>query len=549
MIGMTVCSGIGVAELAAPWIDWRYQSEIDPAACRVLAHRFPDAVNLGDMTKFKEWPDAVGLVDVLAGGTPCQDFSIAGARAGLDGGRGQLSLVFGEMAARFRPRWTVWENVDGVLSNNGGRDFAEILGMLCGRKVHVPRGGWRNSGIVPGIPEAYGLTWVVRDAQHVRTLRHPRAVPQRRKRVFVVGCLGGWRRAAQVLLIAESLRGNPPPRRQAGEIASGTLAARTRGGGGLGTDFDLSGGLVANSGDVGYCLTASAQQSLDAETETLIAQPFTPAVTSNPYGDHESREGLLVAHTLRGDGFDASEDGTGRGTPLVPVVAGTMKSCAQSGGFSNSADHAAADYMVPNAFGAQNSAAQGGGVSEGYSPTLDKSKVVGVCTPIAFTSKDHGADAMQDCSPTLRAGGHTASHANAEVPPAVVWPINTQIATRHEALGRGTGFGIGDPGDPAFTLQAGHHHAIATQWAVRRLMPVECERLMGLPDGFTDIPGAKPMADGSRYKLLGNAWALNAGESVFEGIRRVDRLPHPDQTSQALSDRAGTQAAQESDGL
>ena len=113
MIGMTVCSGIGSPEVAAPWIDWRYQSEIEPFPSAVLAQRFPHAINLGDMTKFKEWQDHA--IDVLCGGTPCQSFSIAGLRKGLDDPRGNLMLTYLAIADRYRPRWLVWENVPGVL--------------------------------------------------------------------------------------------------------------------------------------------------------------------------------------------------------------------------------------------------------------------------------------------------------------------------------------------------------------------------------------------------------------------------------------------------
>lgn len=210
----------------------------------------------------------------------CQSFSVAGLRKGLADPRGNLMLTFGATAGRYRPRWLVWENVPGVLSSNGGRDFGAFLGMLG--------------------ELGYGFAYRVLDAQHVRTRRFPFAVPQRRRRVFVVGYLGDWRRAAAVLFDRESLSGHPAPRREAGQIAP-TIPARSLGGGGLGTDFDCDGGLIcANSGDVGYCLTASAQNSLDAETETETL--------------------IAVAHALRGEGFDASEDGTGRGTPLVPVA-------------------------------------------------------------------------------------------------------------------------------------------------------------------------------------------------------------------------------------
>ena len=277
---LSVCSGIEAASQALHrhGFECAAVSEIEPHPCAVLAHRFgasrpwnmPDPAaatnekdrkaraaaikamqgipsgnqipNFGDMSRFQEWPDAD--YDALFGGTPCQSFSVAGLRAGLDDPRGNLMLTFGAIAARFRPRWITWENVPGVLSSNDGRDFASLLGLLSGRSITPPAEGWQNSGIVPGIADAYGLAWGVLDAQHVRTSRFRRAVPQRRRRVFVVGYSGDWRRAAAVLLDAESLRRDPPPSRSAGERVAPTISARPTGGGGLGTDFDLDGGVI-----------------------------------------------------------------------------------------------------------------------------------------------------------------------------------------------------------------------------------------------------------------------------------------------------------------
>ena len=199
----TVCSGIEAASAAWEPHGWEpvFFSEIEPFPCAVLAHHYPNVPNYGDMTQFEEWPDAD--VDVLAGGTPCQSFSVAGLRAGLADPRGNLMLTYLAIARRYRPRWVVWENVPGVLSSNGGRDFGAFLRGLgeCG----------------------YGFAYRVLDAQFCRTRRFPRAVPQRRRRVFVVGYLGDWRPAAAVLFDAESLRGNPAPRREAGERPSAAV--------------------------------------------------------------------------------------------------------------------------------------------------------------------------------------------------------------------------------------------------------------------------------------------------------------------------------------
>lgn len=127
---LSVCSGIEAASVAWTPLGWSPSafSEIEPFPCAVLAHHYTNVPNWGDMTKFNDWPDAT--VDLLCGGTPCQSFSVAGLRKGLDDPRGSLMLTFGAIAAKYRPRWLVWENVPGVLSSNGGRDFGSFLGML-----------------------------------------------------------------------------------------------------------------------------------------------------------------------------------------------------------------------------------------------------------------------------------------------------------------------------------------------------------------------------------------------------------------------------------
>ena len=295
MIFGSVCSGIEAASCAWHPLGWRaaFVSDIEKFPSAGLAHHYPDVPNYGDMTKFKEWPDHA--IDLLVGGTPCQSFSVAGLRKGLADPRGNLMLTYLAIADRYRPRWLVWENVPGVLSSNGGRDFGTFLGALG--------------------QLGYGFAYRVLDAQYF-------GVPQRRRRVFVVGYLGDWRRAAAVLFERHSLSGHPAPRREAGEgIAAPTAPSLTASGRGVertgesrGQDFAIAMTLNAKGG-------TGCQ---DAESETFIT------------------------HSLRADGFDASEDGTGRGTPLVPV---------------------------------------------------------------AFFCKDHGADAG-DIAPTLRSMGHDGSHAN-----------------------------------------------------------------------------------------------------------------------------------------
>ena len=395
----TVCSGIEAASAAWEPHGWEpvFFSEIEPFPCAVLAHHYPNVPNYGDMTQFEEWPDAD--VDVLAGGTPCQSFSVAGLRAGLADPRGNLMLTYLAIARRYRPRWVVWENVPGVLSSNGGRDFGAFLRGLgeCG----------------------YGFAYRVLDAQFCRTRRFPRAVPQRRRRVFVVGYLGDWRPAAAVLFDAESLRGNPAPRREAGQ----------------GTPQAVGGGPDRG----GIAGTVSSKWAKGS---------------GGPAGDECYN---MVAHALRGEGFDASEDGTGRGTPLVPI---------------------------------------------------------------AFSAKDYGSDAMDNFSPTLRAGGHSGSHANAGVMPAVAFAQNQRGELRTSRIASQLTTGGGKPGEG--------YPAVMTPSAVRRLTPLEAERLMGFPDDFTRIPyrnkPADKCPDGPRYKALGNSWAVNCADWLAERIRHFEAI-------------------------
>jgi DNA (cytosine-5)-methyltransferase 1 len=241
---LSVCSGIEAASVAWNPLGWKAVafSEIEPFPCAVLAHHYPDTPNWGDMTKYQEWPDAT--VDLLCGGTPCQSFSNAGLRAGLDDPRGQLMLTFGAIAAKYRPRWLVWENVPGVLSSSGGRDFGSFLGMLG--------------------QLGYGFAYRVLDAQYVRVDGYGRAVPQRRNRVFVVGCLGDWRRAAAVLLERESLRGDLAPRREAGARVAATL---TRG-----ADSSGKGGYAGRRQEDDYNIVAGALSSSQGGADDNSAQ-------------------------------------------------------------------------------------------------------------------------------------------------------------------------------------------------------------------------------------------------------------------------------------
>jgi DNA (cytosine-5)-methyltransferase 1 len=177
---LSVCSGIEAATVAWHQMGWKPIgfSEIEKFPAQVLAHHYPQVTNFGDMTKYKDWNlnDTVGL---LVGGTPCQSFSVAGLRKGLEDPRGNLALTYLGILDHFRPKWCIWENVPGVLSSGGGRDFGSFLGALG--------------------ELGYGFAYRVLDAQNF-------GVAQRRRRVFVVGHLGNWMPAAEILFERESLQ-------------------------------------------------------------------------------------------------------------------------------------------------------------------------------------------------------------------------------------------------------------------------------------------------------------------------------------------------------
>ena len=402
----SVCSGIEAATVAWHPLGWHpaFFAEIDAFPCALLAHHYPDVPNLGDMRRFQEWPDAA--LDVLVGGTPCQSFSIAGLRKGLADPRGGLALTFLEIAARYRPRWILWENVPGVLSQDGGRAFGSFLG---------------------GLEElGYGWAYRVLDAQYFE-------LAQRRARVFVVGSARGWASAAAVLFEPASLSGHPAPSRAARKDIARPIGAGAPGGSGYRNDADTADNLIARH------VSTRGGQRYDSESDTL------------------------VAHTLRAEGFDASEDGTGRGTPLIaqPLTAGSNPN-------SNAAGRRREDDINLIAFHARQDPDSGS-----VTHPLDTD---GTSIAVAFQCSQSG-ERVDDVAPTL----------------------DCNWGSRRRA-------GI-----------------VST--AVRRLTPRECERLQGFQDDYTLIPYKGHAAkDAPRYKALGNSMAVPVIRWLGERMAMVDLL-------------------------
>lgn len=281
---LSVCSGIEAASVAWNPLGWKAVafSEIEPFPCAVLAHHYPDTPNWGDMTKHKEWPDVP--IDLLCGGPP------ASLSASQDSEKDWMTRV----ATSCSPLVPLLQSI--APSGWYGRTSPASCRATKGGILAPSSGCWANSGM--GSPTEF-LT--------LSSLEYPSDA--------VVCSLSDVLETGEVpqrfFFERHGLSGNPPPSRQARKRIAPTLSARAQGGGGLGTDFDCDGGLVAK------CLVrdSGGGQRYDAESETLIAHTLLGKHNSS----HAADQDTYITHSLRGEGFDASEDGTGRGTPLIPI--------------------------------------------------------------------------------------------------------------------------------------------------------------------------------------------------------------------------------------
>lgn len=484
---LSVCSGIEAATVAWHPLGWEPVAfcEIESFPCAVLAHHYPDVPNLGDMTGVAALvrSGAVATPDVLVGGTPCQAFSFAGLRQSLDDARGQLTLSFVDLAnaidaMRTVPAIIVWENVPGVLSTKDNA-FGCFLGALAGEDDPLLPPGKKNGGFErwPNAGCVYGprrtIAWRVLDAQYV-------GVAQRRRRVFVVASARDGFDPSAVLFEFDGVRRDTAPRRESRQEITGTLGARATSGGGFGTDFECAGGI----------------------------QPVACGVT----GD--------VSHTLRAEGFDASEDGTGRGTPIIcmahgqggaeirhdscptltcnheapiaayAIQAGALRINSQSGpdGIGVQSDiadtiEARAEVQAVAAYAFQPRIGRNGrgdmgdlvnclSARSGESGKGDAAPCVAISCDIrhppirgdkeivAFSCKDYGADAAAELSPTLRAMGHAASHPNAGGQVAVA--ISLQDTSGRDKAQNGKGWS--DDG-ASYTLDAAATQGVAYAFA------------------------------------------------------------------------------------
>jgi len=482
---LSVCSGVEAATVAWHSLGWNPVafSEIEPFPSAVLAHHYPHVPNLGDMTKYKEWK-LNEPIDLLVGGTPCQSFSVAGLRKGMDDPRGNLALVYLGIADKFKPKWIVWENVPGVLSSKGGRDFGSFLGALG--------------------ELGYGFAYRVLDAQHF-------GVPQRRRRVFVVGCLGDWRSAAAVLFEQESLLGNPKKSRSKGQETSAFTSSSFGGyGEGVGT-IRAAGGDLGGGSETLVAHSVSTKRRNDPTTNTLVATA----------PDRSNTVGSLLARDYKGIGNQDLQDGRGlivyenhpsdSRVKEMGDVCQTVTSTWGTGG-GNIPFVGMKAYTLQGG-GATSQNSQGMGWNEDISFTLNNTDVHGVA--IAFEpgiAQREGGDNrfVEDLSPTIRSNMGDNQVAAAYAVDVYNQAIDGNVtATLTEACG---GTNTSGP-------------KLMSNMAVRRLTPIECERLQGFPDNHTMIPWrkkpAKDCPDGPRYKAMGNSMAVPVMNWIGKRIQMV----------------------------
>ena len=473
----SVCSGVEAASLAWMPLGWEamWFSEIEPFPCAVLKERFPDVPNLGDMTKIKG-EKYYGTVDLLVGGTPCQGFSVAGKRGGIDDPRSALCLAYCRLLETMRPRWFVWENVPGVFSTNQGEDFRAFL-----QKIDEI---------------GYSCAWRVLDAQYVRVDGFHRAVPQRRRRVFVVGYLGDWRYPASVLFEPGCLPGNTPPRRVKGEgVATGAKGSIGETGAGVARSFAQStrttgSGVFWNGND--YAETLKANCDCDRMPDKGRLNCVIDIRTATGQENAETATDCCVNLTCNHE---------------APIV------CA---GFS----------------GGQGEKAGGIGYQEEVAPTIRSAESGSNQVPDVICYENHAQDSRVkpcgECSPQLNAKAGTDG-GNLPILQEIHRERETTIAFRWAASpSQGLPIGI----DYCHTMMANKNGEPAVCYTnarntVRRLLPVECERLMGFPDNHTRIPwrgkSAEDCPDSHRYKACGNSMCVNVMRWVGMRIENVER--------------------------
>lgn len=418
----TLCSGIEGFGLGfdRAGMECVLQSENDKHCLQVLNRHYPDVEKTTDVNDAETELSLRRLrPDLIAFGSPCQDLSVAGRCAGLSGERSGLFFRCMELCFAAEASYVVWENVLGVFSSNGGADFASVLEAFTGYRPSVPSRGWRNTGVCIGL--LYSVAWAVLDSQWC-------GVPQRRRRVFVVGCLNRRADPYKILSLAESVPWDSPPSREAGQsVAAG-----------------LTSGTAASRG-------VNPPGRRREDDVNLVCTPLLEVgARTNSDGN---RDGDGIGDV--GDVMYTLQAGKQHGVH----VAATLNSGGNNGGFRTEPGEHLVSYCL--------NGKQGNRV-DGEIETF----------VVAFAENQRGELRQSDIAPQLSCQG-------------------------------------GKPGSGYAAVQVGT--------AVRRLLPVECERLQGFPDNWTAIgDDGATISDSARYRMIGNAITVPVAQWIGRRLMEVD---------------------------
>lgn len=580
----SICSGVEAASLAWWHLGWTpaFFSEVEPFPAAVLMERFgatkplrpldpedaadekdrkqrlswqkqiaglPDGgtiPNFGDFTLIKR-KDVNEDIDLLVGGTPCQDLSIAGKRLGFEGRRSVLALDFVRLCFELGVRWVVWENVPAALSSRRGEDFGRFVSLLCGWNIPVPESGWRKCGIVTPAPGGFGVAWRVLDSQFTRVEQFPRAIPQRRKRLFLIGYSGQWKYPAKVLFDGEMCGGDTPPRRTKRQNASAGSE-----GGSASTDWwdgSQKAGTLTRTSDQQFMPDKGRLQCVieQAGTDFLCYENHAP---DSRIKSVEVSQSIVARMGTGGNNLPLLQE-----VPREPETAiGFIKNDAGGDlqGFWDEVFPTMRTEVTPavareecfhvsfcDANGRRKDRPNGGlYVTEAKAGKTVTAGGPGAETVIVEPIALDG-DKMK---PGERSGGsgmgvsedgvmytQTVKDVHAVAYDECV-PLDLRNATRdpekHDAQNRQE-VGIGEDGASMNTVTAASVPGVGWQATVRKLLPIECERLMGFPDNWTRISWkGKPeeeCPDAPRYKACGNSMCVNVMAWIGERIEAVNQ--------------------------
>lgn len=446
---ISIFSGIEAASVAWESLGWEPVAfaEIEPFPCELLKQRFPGVPNLGDVTKI-DWSEYRGAVDLIVGGSPCQSFSIAGNREGL---KGESGLMFEYIRAvrEVLPRYFVWENVPGALSSEKGAAFGQLLHEMdvCG----------------------YGLAWRVLDAQFY-------GVAQRRRRVFLVGCLGNGGVPAQILFDGESMRWDYPSSRDKRK----SLAEHVKSG--IRRCYTMLVRCGCAGGGKGELIQDDVSATLSTSNVQTAFQPVEPE-----------------CYCLQGNMIGRDDKNGPQGDGINEDVAYTL----------NTTDRHAVAYLP---FDKTQVTSKQNGSNQQWGDPCHAISAQGK-PPHVICMADANANAAidNDLAGTLKVGGES---------PIVSFPWNAGGFASGTAIDDGTSPTIRSTrsGEPAIAMKDDE-----SEYIVRKLMPIECERLQGFPDGWTDIEfKGKSASDAARYKALGNSMAVPVMRWIGERIERIE---------------------------